>query len=120
MKIVITVAAEAEDITPERSERLHRFAAGFATAARAMMAKAKALDPKSRWGWCSIKVQATIDGVDQGTEYLGGSSYLSEDDFVANSSYFDDMVKSAINEAVAARRQRIAKAAAQLNLIQNH
>ena len=47
------------------------------------------------WGWCTVKVTAKWNGIEE-SEYLGGCSYESEEDFIKNSGYYDDMRKEAI------------------------
>lgn len=49
------------------------------------------------WSWCTIKV--TLRWHDwEGTDYLGCCSYRSKADFIENSGYFPDMVKTASEE----------------------
>lgn len=99
-KITITVEAEAEDETPEQSERRTGSMKGYAKAVRENMRKAE-----GRWGWCSVKVTATIHSkpTQFGTNYLGNCSYLNAQDFIKNSGYFQQMVDEAIAEALEVR-----------------
>jgi len=88
----IEVFAETEDITPERSEKLHGFAPGFAKAVKDVKKRAK-----GKWGWCTAVVRVTTK---EGTaeESLGGCSYESDVDFIQNSGYFMDMVGTCLAE----------------------
>lgn len=51
----------------------------------------------NEWAWCSTHVRATYRGF-VGDDYLGGCSYLSEEDFVKTSMYYGDMVRTACGE----------------------
>jgi hypothetical protein len=51
------------------------------------------------------RVQAFKNGIELGTDYLGGCCYDSYDQFVEASGYYADMVESAVSEA----RENIAK-----------
>ena len=96
-KVTITVEAEAEDETPEQSERRTGSMKGYAKAVRENMKQAE-----GRWGWCCVKVTATVNGK-EGTDYLGNCSYLNAQDFIKNSGYFPQMVDDAIAEALEVR-----------------
>jgi hypothetical protein len=48
------------------------------------------------WGWCTVKVTAKWNGIEESV-YIGACSYESEDDFIKNSGYFEDMKKEAID-----------------------
>jgi hypothetical protein len=43
------------------------------------------------WAWCCVEIVAEYRGVKASTT-LGGCSYLSEDDFIKNGGYYDDLV----------------------------
>jgi hypothetical protein len=99
-KVTITIEALAEDETPEHSERVTHSMEGYAKAVRENMKTAQ-----GRWGWCTVKVTATI-GTVEGTDYLGNCSYKSSEDFILNSGYFGQMVDAAVGEAMAHQPQR--------------
>lgn len=53
------------------------------------------LESGNEWAWCTVKVTAFIDGIElEGTDYLGGCSYLSQEDF-ERGGYLADMQNSA-------------------------
>ncbi len=43
----------------------------------------------NEWAWCCARVTGTFEGVKE-TDYLGGCSYLSEEDFIKG-GYYEDM-----------------------------
>lgn len=88
----IEVFAEADDITPERAEKLYGFAPGFAVAVREVKKRAK-----GKWGWCTAVVRVKTDN-GEAEDSLGGCSYESDVDFIQNSGYFTDMVKTCLKE----------------------
>jgi hypothetical protein len=49
------------------------------------------------WAWASVCVKVTYLGL-EAKEYIGGSCYEDENDFVKNSGYYDDMVAAAIDD----------------------
>ncbi len=49
--------------------------------------------------WFCAKVTASKNGIELGTDYLGGCCYKSEQEFVKQDDYYSDMRKSAIAEA---------------------
>lgn len=49
------------------------------------------------WAWCCVKVTVTFMGM-EGTDYLGACSYDSEEDFIKNSGYYDQMIDTCIKE----------------------
>ncbi len=108
MKVTIKVTAVKEEMTPERAEKTQKYAEGFAKSVRGQMADARKLNPRSRWGWCTVDVTATVqteDGtVGEGRDSLGQCSYTSDLDFVLNSGYYEDMVATATAGAMAALR----------------
>ena len=53
---------------------------------------AESLNHGNPWAWCCVKVTCGFDDWQiTGTDHLGGCSYKSEQDFVENSGYFQDM-----------------------------
>lgn len=42
------------------------------------------------WAWCMVKLTGQYRGF-EGCDYLGCCSYKSEQDFIDNSGYYDDM-----------------------------
>ena len=54
------------------------------------------LDGGNEWAWCIAKVTAKWRDFD-GVDYLGGCSYLSEEDF-RKGGYFDDMKDEALTD----------------------
>jgi hypothetical protein len=53
------------------------------------------LHKETDWGWCTVKVTAKWNDIEE-SEYLGACSYESEEDFIKNSGYFEDMKREAI------------------------
>lgn len=51
--------------------------------------------------WFVARVQAFKNGIELGTDYLGGCCYDSYMQFVEASDYYADMVENAVNEAQA-------------------
>lgn len=97
-RIEIHLTPDEEHETPEDADRdIHTD--GYAEAVRDVMDRAT-----GEWGWCSahVNVVARKDEqiVGEGNAYLGHCSYLSADDFVRNSGYFDSMVEEAMEEAL--------------------
>lgn len=56
------------------------------------------LDNGNEWAWCLIKVTAKYKGI-EGTDYLGGCSYKSKNDFEKD-SYYKDMKQAAFTDLV--------------------
>lgn len=54
------------------------------------------LENGNEWAWCCVKVTASWNGF-VGTDYLGGCSYKSEEDFKA-CDYFEDMKGEALSD----------------------
>jgi len=54
---------------------------------------------RGRYAWFVARVQAFRAGVELAADYLGGCLYDSPADFVTAGDYFDDMVKTVIDEA---------------------
>jgi hypothetical protein len=51
----------------------------------------------NEYAWFCAKVEVTYNNL-EATEYLGGCSYKSENDFKENSGYYEDMVQTCIDE----------------------
>jgi len=49
------------------------------------------------WKWCMVEVKGTYKGL-TASEYLGGCSYESEEDFKNDSGYYEDMVNAVISD----------------------
>lgn len=54
-----------------------------------------------KYEWFVARVQAFKNGIELGTDYLGGCLYESPMQFVKDNDYYSDMVQSAIKEAKA-------------------
>lgn len=52
------------------------------------------------WAWASVRVAVSHDDIPsiEGDDYLGGCCYADEADFREPGGYFDDMVRSALDE----------------------
>ena len=55
------------------------------------------LDMDDIWAWASVEIVASFKGV-EGSDHLGGCSYINKDDFVKNSMYYEDMKATAREE----------------------
>ena len=51
----------------------------------------------SPWYWCTVKVTVSWNGVSE-HKYLGACSYESEQYFIENSCYYEDMVEEALSD----------------------
>jgi hypothetical protein len=49
--------------------------------------------------WFMAEVTASKDGIELGTDYLGGCCYASRQEFISGSGYYPDMVDRATSEA---------------------
>jgi len=51
----------------------------------------------NEWAWCYVRVVARYDGIEgiEGVDTLGCCSYESEQDFIDNSMYYEDMKSEA-------------------------
>jgi hypothetical protein len=104
MKIEIEVRALPEDMTISEYAKASGLHDNYKSAVKEVIKRARAIDRHSIWGWCCAEVVATIDlGSIRlvGRDILGACSHESELDFVMNSGYYDDMVVTATNEALA-------------------
>jgi hypothetical protein len=54
------------------------------------------LDSGDIWAWCSVEVKCSYKGL-TASDYLGGCSYKSKKDFIANSGYYEDMVQTCLD-----------------------
>lgn len=59
------------------------------------------LDDGDVWAWADVEVRAEWNGF-EGSDYLGGCSYVDEADFCQPGGYFDDMKERAYEELCAA------------------
>lgn len=57
------------------------------------------LNSGNEWAWCCIKVTASYKGI-EGTDYLGGCSYASKEDFISGDGYYTDMKQAAYDNLV--------------------
>jgi hypothetical protein len=56
--------------------------------------------------WFCAKVTVILDGTDlEATDYLGGCSYKSFEEFIDTKDYFGDMIDTATNELVSTMRE---------------
>ncbi len=55
------------------------------------------LDSGNVWAWAQVEVKCTYKGILTASDYLGGCSYASEDDFRSD-GYFTDMVGACVTE----------------------
>jgi len=51
----------------------------------------KDLNNGNEWAWCSIRVNGSYKNILKASDYLGCCSYESEEDFIKNSEYYEDM-----------------------------
>lgn len=49
------------------------------------------------WAWCAVEVRATWRGI-TASDYLGGCSYASQNDFERGDGYYSDMKQTAYNQ----------------------
>lgn len=86
-KIRIRVTPEQEDMSIKHVAK--DCAEGFEEAVRENVRKHR------RWGWCTVRVTATLPDLDvQGNAYLGACSYTSKKDFMEG-GYYEQMVEEA-------------------------
>lgn len=91
MKIKVSVWPET--MTPEEAEEQNE-CPNLARTIHDIIAEA-AREGDARWGWCTVRVRVTLNGV-RGEAFLGQCSYIDEMDFIKNSGYFSGMVADAI------------------------
>ena len=88
LPITYTLECRPEDDGPEG-----HFASGSdADDAETLRWIREQLDSGNDWAWCCVRVVATVDfdgEAFQGNTFLGGCSYLSEDDFKEGCYYAD-------------------------------
>lgn len=53
------------------------------------------LEQNDVWAWAMVRVSVEWEGLSS-TQYLGGCSYDSEEDFRNNSGYFENLVQEAL------------------------
>ena len=99
----ITLTALPEDFSPEQAEKMHGYAEGFAESVKQVQDSIES-SSDLQWGWCTVKVSVEIEdkynGIKRvGDAYLGECSYRGAADFIANSCYFLDLVREALNNA---------------------
>lgn len=51
------------------------------------------------WAWCTVEVRGVYKGI-EATTYLGACSYESEEDFINNSGYYEDMKNEVYEEII--------------------
>lgn len=91
----ITLKAYEDDVSPARIAKIHGYPADFVKSVKEVQKKAE-----FPWGWCTVMLSAEYrvndEAIQVSSQTLSGSSYLNAADFVVNSDYFDDMLKTAI------------------------
>lgn len=87
--VTITVTPEQEDITPQDYFNSIDGNTEVATAIEQQIATGNS------YAWCTIEVQCTFKQL-VATEYLGCCNYKSEQDFIDNSGYYQDMVNACL------------------------
>jgi hypothetical protein len=55
------------------------------------------LESGNEWAWCQIEVCGRLGDL-EASEYLGGCSYKSKEDFMQPGCYFDDMKREVISQ----------------------
>ena len=48
------------------------------------------------WKWCFVEVKGSYKGMEV-SDYLGCCSYVSEEDFINNSGYYNDMCETVLD-----------------------
>jgi hypothetical protein len=93
--VTITLRAEENGIGPEENydipgiKQSNRDAKLFVDAVHEMT------DKHGLWGWCQVTVTVRL-GPLKGESHMGDCSYESDEDFIQNSGYYEDMVGKAI------------------------
>lgn len=101
---------------PENDDPAGHFASDDSEADKAMVDE---INRRARcgdeWAWFCAKVTATLklpDGSEiEGSDYLGGCSYASEEDFKQPGGYYDDMKAMALADVQRQIESRIAEGA---------
>jgi len=60
----------------------------------------------NEWAWCCIEIKGQWNGI-EATTYLGGASYESRKDFIAQDYYYQDLQREVLAE-IQAKAERIA------------
>ena len=93
----ITLKAYEDDVSPARIAKIHGYPAGFVKSVKEVQKKSD-----GQWGWCTAMLTAEYRVNDEvvhvASQTVSGSSYLNAADFVVNSDYFDDMLKTVVAE----------------------
>ena len=89
-EIIFSVECLPEDISPEDNAS----AIDDETDAEILAWINAELESGNEWAWCQVRVVARY-GAFEGTDYLGGCSYRSEEDFKAG-GYYEDMKAQAL------------------------
>ena len=87
-------------VEPEDEHPRGYFDSGDEEADKALVEKILEESKWNEWAWCMVTVKVSLHGKVLGRECLGGCSYESQSDFIQNSGYYEDMVDSAMREAV--------------------
>jgi hypothetical protein len=93
--VTITLRAEENDIGPEESYLLPGIKHSRRDAKLFVEAVEEMTEKHGLWGWCQVTVTVRL-GPLEGESHMGGCSYESDDDFIQNSGYYNDMVSDAI------------------------
>jgi hypothetical protein len=93
--VTITLRAEENDIGPEESYNIPGIKQSPRDAKHFVDAVEDMIDKHGLWGWCQVTLTARV-GPLKGEAHMGGCSYESDDDFIQNSGYYNDMVSDAI------------------------
>lgn len=90
-RVKIDVRAEDEDLSYKQEGKM--CGPGFVESVQENLKKSR------RWGWCTVAITASIKFGDrkiEATTYLGACSYISKQDFIENSGYYEQMVTEAV------------------------
>lgn len=90
-RAVVEVLAEFDDVDPEGNAS----AIDEETDARILADIRRRLADGDVWAWASVEVRASFAGF-SASDFLGGCSYESEEDFRTPGGYFDDMREIAL------------------------
>ena len=86
--ITITVTATDDDIHP--SELLNECMSEDEI--NALLEEAQT---QNVWKWCSVEVKGEFNGLEF-SDYLGGCSYESKEEFIKTSGYYEDMCQTVL------------------------